>query len=525
MIALDMRTIIFSYVLTDIVCLMVIVLLWRQSRNRLAGSFFWVFNFAFQVAALFLVVLRGSIPDWTSIVLANTLAMTGALLGYMALARFVGQKSFQIHNYILLAVFAFIHAYFTFVHPDQAVRNLNISFGLLFICFQCAWLMLYRVESGMRSLTRIVGIVFAVYCLISVVRIIEFFAGAHSQSDYLQSGTFEKLAMISYQMLFILLTYGLALMFNKRLLLDITTEEEKFSKAFHSSPYAIIITRLSDGQIVEVNAGFLNITGYQLTEVKGKTTPVLHLWDTDEDRVLVINELVSTGKMEEREFQFRKKSGEKIMGLFSAEIIAINNEKCVLASINDITERKKMESDLLRNEAFTRAVMDNLPIGVAVNSVDPAVSFTYMNDNFPRYYRTTKEALANPDGFWEAVYEDAVFREMSRKRILDDCASGDPDRMHWEDVPLARKGEETTFFSARNIPIPGEPLMISTVWDVTERKQAQEEIIKKARDLERFNNLMIGRELTMVELKKEINELLKRSGEKEKYRIVEKGSG
>jgi hypothetical protein len=60
--------------------------------------------------------------------------------------------------------------------------------------------------------------------------------------------------------------------------------------------------------------------------------------------------------------------------------------------------------------------------------------------------------------------------------------------------------------------------------DITERKRTEEAIKEKARELERFNDLMTGRELKMVDLKKEINELLKRSGEKEKYRIVEQGN-
>jgi len=340
---LDMKTIIFSYVLTDIVCMLVIVLLWRQNRKRLAGSAFWVFNYAFQITALFLILLRGQISAWLSFVAANTLVIAGSILGYMGLLRFIGKKSFQIHNYVLLAAFALVHAYFTFVQPNQAARNLNMSVGLLIICFQCAWLLLYRVESGMRQLTRGVGIVFAAYCILSVARIVEYFASSHSTGDYLQSGIFEQLVLISNQMLFILITYFLVLMFNKRLLLDIGMQEEKFSKAFHSSPYAILITRLTDGKIIEVNDGFFKITGYQWADVKATTTIAMHLWDKDEDRALVVSELASNSMVHEREFQFRKKSGEIITGLFSAELISINNEFFVLSSINDITERKLAE--------------------------------------------------------------------------------------------------------------------------------------------------------------------------------------
>ena len=345
MILLDMRTIVFSNVVTDIVCMLVILLLWHQSRKRFAGMGFWVFDFAFQTAALFLIILRGNIPDWMSIVLANTLVIVGALLGYIGLGRFVGKKISQVHNYVLLAAFACVHTYFAFVQPNLAARNLNLSVGLLIICFQCMWLLVHRAEPGMRQLTLGVGIVFWAYCLVSIFRIVEFFIGTHATNDYFQSGAFEPLILISYQMLFILLTYSLALMFNKRLLVEVKTQEEKFSKAFHSSPYAIMLTRLSDGQIIEVNDGFVNIIGYQYAEIMGKTTVGLQLWDKEEDRVVAVNELSKIGKVQGREFQFRKKSGETITGLFSAEIIPINNQDFVLSSISDITERKWAEAE------------------------------------------------------------------------------------------------------------------------------------------------------------------------------------
>lgn len=247
MILLDMRTIVFSYGIIAIVCLVVMALLWQQNRQRFAGTGFLFFDFALQTAALFLIILRGSIPNWMSFVLANTMVVAGALLGYMGLERFLGKKSAQIYNYVLLTAFVFIHAFFTFVQPDQAARNLNLSVGLLIICWQCAWLLFYRVELGSRQWTRVVGIVFGIYCLVSIVRIAEFFVGTHLKSDYLQSGIFEQLVLLSNQMLFILLTYSLVLMFNKRLLLDITTQEEKFFKAFHAYEYPVQLFELNDG--------------------------------------------------------------------------------------------------------------------------------------------------------------------------------------------------------------------------------------------------------------------------------------
>ncbi len=346
MIQLDMRTIVFSNVLIHIVCLHVVIQLWRQGRNRYPGFNFWVIDYLFQVTALVLIVLRGAIPDWMSYVLANAMVVSGALLGLMGLERFVGMKGRHIHNYILIAAFTAFHAYFTFFSPSQALRDLNFSVGFLIICFQCSWLMLYRVGRDTQRLTRGVGIVFAVYSAISVVRVIEFSLFTHPAADYFHSGLFSTLILISYELMFILLTYSLVLMLNRRLLYDIGTEEEKFSKAFHSSPYAIIMSRLSDGTIIEVNDGFEAISGFSADEVKGRTTFSLHMWDRPEDRDSILAELSARGSVREKEFRFRKKSGDLLTGLFSADPIVLNGEMCLLSSVNDITERKRDEEKI-----------------------------------------------------------------------------------------------------------------------------------------------------------------------------------
>ena len=267
-------------------------------------------------------------------------------------------------NYFLLVVFAFIHVYFTFWQSNLAARNANVAMGLLIICFQCAWLLLYRVETTMRQLTRGVGIVFCFYCLLSAIRIAEMFFHKDSTTDFFQSGGFDQFILISHQMLLMLLTFSLVLMFNKRLFTDVKQQEEKFSKAFQSSPYAMTITRMSDGQIIEVNDAFFKITGYQLADIQGKTTIGMHLWCREEDRALVVSELASKGKVHDSEFQFRKKAGETITGLFSAEIIMVNNEKCVLSSINDITERKLAEKALKESERQYRNLFENSPEGI-----------------------------------------------------------------------------------------------------------------------------------------------------------------
>ena len=63
--------------------------------------------------------------------------------------------------------------------------------------------------------------------------------------------------------------------------------------------------------------------------------------------------------------------------------------------------------------------------------------------------------------------------------------------------------------------------MLSIARDITERKRAQEELLRKMDEVQRFHCCAVDRELTMIELKKEVNALLKQTGRQEKYRIVQ----
>lgn len=376
---LDIRTIVLGYVLTDAVCLVVMILLWRQNRGRFAGTVLWVANYVLQLAALILIVLRGVIPDALSIVAANMLVITGALLGYMALLRFVGERRSQVFNYLFLIATCLFHIYFTYVRPEVEGRTLNTSVGLLVMTLQCAWLALVSTPARLRSLTRGVGWVFVAYCLLSLARILNYIIESPTRKDFFQPSVADAASMIAFQLLFIALTFSVALMYNKRLTNDIQTQEKKFSKTFHASPSAINLTRLSDGLILEANAGFLKMSGYAYEDVIGRTVMDLHFWARDDDRIAVFKELANRDLVRGREFQFRTKTGELITALFSAEIIAINNEKCVLSGISDITSRKRAEEALKESNTYLEQLNNALADAVFVVKYPERV-VEYAND-------------------------------------------------------------------------------------------------------------------------------------------------
>lgn len=237
-----------------------------------------------------------------------------------------------------------------------------------------------------------------------------------------------------------------------------------------------------DWRMEFVSDGCKTLTGYSVEELVGEGALSFGDMIHRDDREMVWNAVkngMGTKGYFEVEYRIITKDGQiKWVWDRGVEFSPVGIESRMLEGfMADITDRKLAEQKIIENEQFLYNILDNLPIGIAVNTVAPDVKFTYVNDNFLRMYRVTRQELEDPDAFWEAVYNDPVFREELKKRVREDCASGDLERMQWNDIPIRRDGEETTYISARNIPIKDNQLMMSTVWDVTERKNIEEQFL------------------------------------------------
>ena len=135
--------------------------------------------------------------------------------------------------------------------------------------------------------------------------------------------------------------------------------EERFSKAFRASPIAISITRLSDGLFTDVNDSFLRILGYTRAEVLGRTALDMNIFASAEERTKFIQLLLDQGEIRDYEMTTVTKSGQAIHALFSSEIIELDGEEYALATILDITDRKRAEEEILKlNAELERRVQE-----------------------------------------------------------------------------------------------------------------------------------------------------------------------
>ncbi|MDP4266465.1 MAG: PAS domain S-box protein [Bacteroidota bacterium] len=131
----------------------------------------------------------------------------------------------------------------------------------------------------------------------------------------------------------------------KKIESNLRKSEEKYYKAFHTSPDSISITRLDDGVYLDVNEGFTKLTGYTRDEAVGVSVKDIKIWSNSEDRQKLVNGISKNGEYLGLEAEFKTKDGKILIGLLSGKLIEIDGVKYILSITTDITDRKKAENE------------------------------------------------------------------------------------------------------------------------------------------------------------------------------------
>jgi PAS domain S-box-containing protein len=151
--------------------------------------------------------------------------------------------------------------------------------------------------------------------------------------------------------------------------------EEKFERVFRSSPAATALASLAEGRFLDVNDAFLRLTGYSREEVVGRTAAEIGLWRHGDQRERAVRDLLETGSIQNREYEFLRKSGQSFLGLAAAELLSAAGERVVLSLVVDITERKRMEDALAAQQRLLKAIVDQALEGITVRDAHGRLVF------------------------------------------------------------------------------------------------------------------------------------------------------
>lgn len=230
---LDIKTILFSYVASNAICLVFILILWLKNRKHFQGIGHWLINYSFQFIGLFLIFARGTVPGFVSIVLANVILVGGNILFHQGIRKFLNASpGFRIDMIMFLA-FMVLETYFGVVKPSLIARNTMSSSISAFICLEC--LLVIRTVSKKTSQKKEANPVFYILGITMFAHLaritIEFVISPGN--EFFSSGLNSALALLSFQMLFIALTFGLLFMVNESLRIQLESDIKLRIEAEH----------------------------------------------------------------------------------------------------------------------------------------------------------------------------------------------------------------------------------------------------------------------------------------------------
>ncbi|NQD91169.1 PAS domain S-box protein, partial [Pseudomonas sp. CrR25] len=122
--------------------------------------------------------------------------------------------------------------------------------------------------------------------------------------------------------------------------------QEKFAKAFHSSPDAITITERDSARYLEVNEGFSRLTGFRPDEVIGRTALEMNVWANPRERQEMLEALRRDGRVVHREMLGRHRDGRVKTVDVSVEPIDLNGVDCLLLTARDISQLKEAQAQI-----------------------------------------------------------------------------------------------------------------------------------------------------------------------------------
>ena len=242
--------------------------------------------------------------------------------------------------------------------------------------------------------------------------------------------------------------------------------EEKYRSLIEHASDAIYMLN-NNGNFEDVNESMCKMMGYTREELLQ-----LNVADIIDPEELKIDPLPKVLKNPDQS-EFKERSFmRKDKYIFPVEInVKMFSDNRILVMARDITSRKKMETELREAELKFRTIAEKSIVGVYIVKNG---KFAYVNPRFAEVFGYQTEELTNTVPI-EIVFHESfknTATENVRKRV-----SGEVESVHYE--AIGQKKDGTTnwveFYGSR-ATINGEPTIIGSMIDITERKAAEEEL-------------------------------------------------
>ncbi|ASJ73294.1 PAS domain S-box protein [Granulosicoccus antarcticus] len=274
---------------------------------------------------------------------------------------------------------------------------------------------------------------------------------------------------------------------------DITSSEEKFSKAFHLSPMPMAISDVQNGTFLEVNEAFFHVTGYDTHEVVGKNVAAMNLFGDLKLWGHIIEQLQQQGQVNNIEFPLRTKQGDIVYGLLSAALLELQGRQVMISQLLDITARKTAEEALVNERLLLRTLINS-----QLNLVwlkDPEGAYLACNSRFESLYGHTESEIL---GRTDIEFVNQEWAEFFRKNDHLAIKAGKP-RINEETLTFASNGYQGLFETTKTPIFNGQQKLLGVLGvarEITHARHAEQERRRMERELHQSRKMEALGQLT-----------------------------
>ena len=292
----------------------------------------------------------------------------------------------------------------------------------------------------------------------------------------------------------------------KKLEDQLTESEHRYRQQFDNASDAILLADPKTGIILDCNKATMALLGMEKSEIIGQPQRALHpATDDSKDRTDDFK-LHATGSGQiPVDRQIITKTGEIKDVIITASIIDYQRRQVLQGIFHDITERKKAEKDILFMNSILKAQYETTPDGILV--VSPEGKLLSYNRRFFDTWKIPDEILKN--------YDFTKMIDFALPQIKNSI--GYSEKIEYlTSQPFEKSYDLIEINDGRIIEQYSSPLIdmnkdyLGRIWffrDITDQKRAEQELKNKLEELERYKNVTVNREVKMIELKNEIDEL------------------
>lgn len=251
----------------------------------------------------------------------------------------------------------------------------------------------------------------------------------------------------------------------------LAASEEKFVTLFQASPEPICVTRLSNGEFIEINPSFSETFGWKPEDIVGRNAPEIGFWVDLEQRRALYQQLHRQQGLDNVEARFRTKDGRELTCMVSTRFIHVERQPCITTTFRDITEHQRAEAALKASEEKFAKAFHSSPDAITITERDTA-RYIEVNEGFSRLTGYRPEEVIG-----RTAYEMNVWADPTERALLLEKLQRDGRVHHLEMHGQHRDGSvRVVEVSVEPINLEGTDCLLLTARDISELKNAQAQI-------------------------------------------------